>query len=148
MPCIECRKQLNSQEKANSSKIFNLELCQAHSSRMERLVDQQQIPIEAVRLYYHLKSAGIQSMLAWWDGKQQIDLAISRVKLNISIDSQIHNALAVSQPLIQNPDPISTDPRGYSHLKIPGYQINSFPEETVSQIRALVEELRYLTKIA
>jgi hypothetical protein len=148
MPCIECRKQLNSQEQLNSSKYFNLELCQAHSSRMERLVDQQQIPKEAVILYYQLKSAGIQSMLAWWDGKQQIDLAISRVKLNISIDTQIHNSIEVPLTFNQNFDSLINDSRGYSYLSIPGAQISTFPEETVAQIRSLVDELRYHTKIA
>jgi hypothetical protein len=148
MPCIECRKPLNSQEILNSSKYFNLELCHAHSSRMERLVDQHQIPKEAVSLYYHLKSAGIQSMLAWWDGKRQIDLAISRVKLNISIDTRRHDSIEVPSNLNQHLDSIIIEPSGYSLLRLPGAQINSFPKETVIQIRDLVENLRYQVKIA
>lgn len=148
MPCLECRKQINNQEFLKSSKQFNLELCEAHRSRMERLVQLQHIPKEAISLYYHLRSIGIQSMLAWWDGKQQIDLAISRVKLNISIDPEMDPQFDFVIPSGHLSSSKLFKKEGYSYLHLSGAQINSFPEETVIQIRGIIEELRYHVKIA
>jgi len=45
---------------------------------MEKLINQNGTPIEAIQLYYGLKEVGVNAMLEWWDGKKSIDIAISR----------------------------------------------------------------------
>ena len=87
MTCLECKKKLSYLDHRESIELFQTELCSVHRKRLERLVKTNQIPREAAILYYGLIQAGVKPMLAWWDGKNTVDLAISRVKLNIEVDS-------------------------------------------------------------
>jgi hypothetical protein len=147
MACLECRKKLTKQELNKSAGLFDLKLCDAHRSRMEKLIASQNIPAETILLYYQLKSQGIQSMLAWWDGKKQIDLAISRAKLNITIEQHNDNPVLYSD-LAESFKAYSTIRENeFTHLRLHDFQIKSYPEETVQQIRQLLEEIRFQYKL-
>ena len=69
MTCLECKKELSYMDHRKAIELFDVELCEAHRARMERLVKSQNAPAEAIILYYALKKAGVKAMLAWWDGK-------------------------------------------------------------------------------
>ena len=86
MTCLECEKELSYMYHRRSMDLFQAELCPYHRKRLERLLAKSHLPVEAVILYYGLRQEGIRPMLAWWDGKRTVDLAISRVRLNIEID--------------------------------------------------------------
>lgn len=146
MACLECRKELTKQEINKSAGLFDLKLCDSHRSRMEKLIFSQNIPAETVLLYYNLKNQGIPSMLAWWDGKRQIDLAISRAKLNISVENRSEKpALYSDLPKRFNAYSIVRE-NGFTNLTIPDFQIRLYADETVLQIRQILEELRFQYK--
>lgn len=149
MHCLECRKQLNIQEQQQSALRFELDLCEGHRTRMERVMDQHDVPEEAVMLYYHLKNSDIQSMLAWWDGTTQIDLAISRVKLNISIEKSEQNTQLPFPEFVRGLAQLSLrQENGFSFMKIPAFQIRNYPAETVEQVRNVIQEIRQHIKIS
>ena len=66
---------------------LGVELCTQHKTRIDKLIKRNNTPVEAIQLYYGLKDAGVSPMLEWWDGLKSIDIAVSRVKLNIEVDT-------------------------------------------------------------
>ena len=89
MICLECNKELGYLDHKNAMESAGVELCMKHHERIKLLINKHNTPLEAIQLYYALKEAGVNPMLEWWDGKKSIDIAISRVKLNIEIDSDV-----------------------------------------------------------
>ena len=88
MTCLECSKELSYMDHRDSMESLGVELCPRHKKRIDKLIKTNNTPIAAVKLYYELKAQGESPMLEWWDGSKFVDLAFSRVKLNIEIDDQ------------------------------------------------------------
>ncbi|MFM1878978.1 MAG: hypothetical protein RLZZ241_1844 [Bacteroidota bacterium] len=148
MHCLECQKQLNIEDQQEARSKFELDLCEGHRMRMEHVVEHYKIPVEAVILYYHLKNSGIQSMLAWWDGKNQVDLAISRVKLNITIEDTSGDSQLTFPEFIHEISHLAVKQNhGFNSLRIPAFQIRNYPEETVDQLRHIIQEIRQHIKL-
>lgn len=141
MTCLECKRELSYLDHRKAIELFDVELCEAHRVRMERLMKSQKAHTEAIILYYALKKAGIKAMLAWWDGKKMVDLAVSRVKLNIEIDrGQESHATEMAtghhgQAMISCQD-------GFTTVRIPHFRVKDHLRETVESILELIEGLR------
>ncbi len=146
MTCLECKKKLSYLDHRESIELFQTELCSAHRKRLERLINTNQIPREAAILYYGLIQAGVKPMLAWWDGKNTVDLAVSRVKLNIEVDSgyeslsheQALNDLEASHALLQN---------GFTTIRIPNFLIRNHLQEIVMNIVGIIEGLKLNVRV-
>ncbi len=146
MTCLECKKELSYIDHRKAVELFDVELCGAHRSRMERLIRSHNASVEAIILYYGLKRAGVKAMLAWWDGSKTVDLAVSRARLNIEIDhscepltvDQAMGGLGKTPPLCQE---------GFTTLRIPHYLVRTHLNETVEIILGIIEGLRPNLKV-
>jgi hypothetical protein len=141
MTCLECEKELGYMDHRKSMDLFQAELCPAHRKRMERLLAKSQLPVEAVILYYGLRQVGIRPMLAWWDGKKTVDLAISRVRLNIEID-QGFETLTYQQAMHELEGYLYSVDNGFTNIRIPHCLIRHELGETVDGILRIMESLR------
>ena len=120
---------------------LGVELCSKHQGRMERLVEKNDTPMEAIQLYYGLKEAGVNAMLEWWDGKKSVDIAISRVKLNIEIDTEYH-MLTHEQAISDLEEAMHSFKNGFTTIRIPHILIRHYLKETVNNIIGIMEGLR------
>jgi very-short-patch-repair endonuclease len=120
---------------------FGVELCAQHQGRMVKLIEENQTPIEAIQLYYGLRSEGIKAMLEWWDGKKSIDIAISRVKLNIEIESEYH-MMTHEQAMNDLEEAMHSYKNGFTTIRIPHILIRHYLKETVHNIIGIMEGLR------
>ncbi|NAS13084.1 hypothetical protein [Poritiphilus flavus] len=146
MKCVECGKELSYIDHRKSIEMFNVELCEHHRLRMERLMRKNNTPVEAVKLYYGLKSAGENPMLEWWDGKRSVDLAISRVKLNIEIDTE-YQMLTHEQAMNDLEETMHSFQNGFTTIRIPHIIIKHYLQETVQNIMGIIEGLRANIKV-
>ena len=145
MTCLECNTPLSYLDHRNAIERFGFELCPVHRERMERLLKQKDLPEETVILYYGLKEIGIASMLAWWDGKQTIDLAVSRVKLNISIEKE-HEPLNSEDVLQALEKGMMEFKDGFTNMRIPKSLIRKDLRRTVENIASIIADLRVEVK--
>jgi very-short-patch-repair endonuclease len=120
---------------------FGVELCAQHQRRMVKLIEENQTPMEAIQLYYGLRSEGIKAMLEWWDGKKSIDIAISRVKLNIEIESEYH-MMTHEQAMNDLEEAMHSYKNGFTTIRIPHILIRHYLKETVHNIIGIMEGLR------
>jgi very-short-patch-repair endonuclease len=104
------------------------------------------MPEEAGMLYYGLKQAGIKPMLAWWDGKKTVDLAISRVKLNIEID-QGYESLSHQQAMNDLEETMHSFRNGFTTIRIPHFLIRNHLGETVNNILGIMDGLKANIKV-
>ncbi len=141
MTCLECNIELGYVDHKNSMDSLGIELCEQHRSRMEKLIDQNGTPLEAVQLYYGLKEEGVNAMLEWWDGKKSVDIAISRVKLNIEIDCEYH-MLTHEQAINDLEEAMHSFKNGFTTIRIPHVLIKHYLKETVFNIIGIMEGLR------
>ncbi len=141
MTCLECNIQLGYTDHKHSMDSLGLELCDQHRSRMEKLIEQNGTPIEAIQLYYGLKAAGVSAMLEWWDGKKSVDIAISRVKLNIEIDCEYH-MMTHDQAINDLEEAMHSFKNGFTTIRIPHVLIKHYLKETVLNIIGIMEGLR------
>jgi hypothetical protein len=125
---------------------LGLELCAAHQKRMHRLIAQKDTPIEAIQLYYGLKDAGVNAMLEWWDGKKSVDIAISRVKLNIEIDTKYH-MMTHEQAINDLEEAMHSFKNGFTTIRIPHVLIKHYLKETVNNILGIMEGLKANIKV-
>ena len=146
MNCLECNKKLSHLEHKKSIDLLGIELCKQHISRIEKLIEKNGTSIEAVQLYYSLKAAGVNAMLEWWDGKKSVDIAISRVKLNIEIDNQNHK-LSHEQALKYLEEAMHSFKNGFTTIRIPHVLIKHSLKETVNNILGIIEGLRDNIKV-
>lgn len=146
MSCLECNRPLNYLDHRQSMERFKAALCESHFKRVDRLIRQQGIPEAAVVLYYGLKEAGIPSMLAWWDGKKTVDLAISRVKLNIEIDRG-HKPLTAEQAICELESTMEAFKNGFTTIRIPELLIRYHLQDTIENIRGIIEGLKANIKV-
>lgn len=129
----------------SAMEAFNLELCPKHKVRMEKLCKDASLPPEAIMLYYGLKDAGLQPMLAWWDGETFVDIAFSRTKLNIEIDTE-YQMLSFEQALNDLEKTMHTVKNGFTYIRIPDVLIAQHLKESVKSISNIVESLKTTLK--
>ena len=141
MICLECKKKLGYSDHKNSMDAFGVELCKDHQERMTKLIESNATPREAIQLYYGLKEAGVTAMLEWWDGNKSIDIAISRVKLNIEIDTEYH-MMTHEQAINDLEEAMHSFKNGFTTIRIPHVLIKYYLKETVSNILGIMEGLR------
>ena len=125
---------------------LGVELCEQHQTRMVKLIELYNTPIEAIQLYYGLKEAGVKGMLEWWDGKKSVDIAISRVKLNIEIDSEYH-MLTHEQAINDLERTMHSFKNGFTTIRIPHVLIKHYLKETVNNILGIMEGLKANIKV-
>jgi very-short-patch-repair endonuclease len=125
---------------------LGLELCKQHLTRMAKLIENNNTPIEAMHLYYGLKAVGVNPMLEWWDGKKSIDIAISRVKLNIEIDVEYH-MLTHEQAINDLERTMHSFKNGFTTIRIPHVLIKHYLKETVNNILGIMEGLKANIKV-
>ncbi len=146
MNCLECNKELGYLDHKNAMDTVGVELCQQHFVRMKKLIQQHETPLEAIQLYYGLKEAGVNAMLEWWDGKKSVDIAISRVKLNIEIDTKYH-MLTHEQAINDLEEAMHSFKNGFTTIRIPHVLIKHYLKETVHNILGIMEGLRANIKV-
>lgn len=146
MKCLECKQKLSHDVHESALAILGLELCEKHKNRLLKLMDTYGTSLEAILLYYGLKTAGIKPMLQWWDGKKFVDLAISRVKLNIKIDTS-DNTISHEQAIMDLEDAMRSFNNGFTTIEIPHVLVKYHLHETVNNIKGLIEELKRSVKV-
>ena len=146
MTCIECKKELSYLDHKTAMEYYGVELCSKHKKRMDKLIRQNNTPIEAIKLYYGLKQAGVHPMLEWWDGKKSVDIAFSRVKLNIEIDTE-YQMLTHEQAMNDLEETMHSFQNGFTTLRIPNMVIKHYLKETVNNILGIKEGLRANIKV-
>ncbi|MCW5515401.1 hypothetical protein [Muriicola sp. Z0-33] len=146
MKCLECNNELSYIDHKNAMELFGLELCSQHTQRMEKLMRRNGTPLEAVQLYYGLKAAGVHPMLEWWDGNKSIDIAVSRVKLNIEIDTE-YQMLTHEQAINELEETMHSYKNGFTTIRIPHILIKHYLQETVNNIMGIIEGLRINIKV-
>ena len=146
MKCLECNNELSYIDHKNAMELFGLELCSQHTQRMEKLMRRNGTPQEAIQLYYGLKAAGVHPMLEWWDGNKSIDIAVSRVKLNIEIDTE-YQMLTHEQAINELEETMHSYKNGFTTIRIPHILIKHYLQETVNNILGIIEGLRINIKV-
>ena len=146
MTCLECNTQLSYLDHRRSMDQFGAELCDRHLHRMERLIRDHRVPAEAVILYYLLLENGTRAMLSWWDGKQTVDLALSRVKLNIEIDTG-GRPLTHNQALHQLEETMHSFKNGFTCIRIPDYLIRNYRQDTLVYLQGIIGGLKSNLKV-
>lgn len=130
----------------SSMESLGVELCAQHKARIDKLIRSNETPVEAIQLYYGLKEAGVYPMLEWWDGKKSVDIAISRVKLNIEIDSE-YQMMTHDQAMNNLEDTMHSFKNGFTTIRIPHMVIRHYLKETVDSIMGIMEGLRENIKV-
>ncbi len=146
MTCLECNIELGYLDHKNSMDSLGIELCDQHRTRMEKLINKNGTPLEAVQLYYGLKEENVNAMLEWWDGKKSVDIAISRVKLNIEIDCEYH-MMTHEQAINDLEEAMHSFKNGFTTIRIPHVLIKHYLKETVLNIIGIMEGLRANVKV-
>lgn len=141
MTCLECKKELGYTVHKNAMESLGVELCETHQKRISRLIATNKTPREAIQLYYGLKQAGVVAMLEWWDGTKSIDIAISRVKLNIEIDTEYH-MMTHEQAINDLEEVMHSFKNGFTTIRIPHVLIKYYLKETVVNILGIIDGLR------
>jgi hypothetical protein len=141
MNCFECNKELNDTERIYATETIGVSLCDPHRSRIEKIINKNHTPVEAVQLYYGLKRAGLHPMLEWWDGKKSIDIAISRVKLNIEIDTK-YETITHEQAIKDLEEAMYSFKNGFTSIRIPHVLVKYHLKDTVKNILGIVEGLK------
>ena len=80
-------------------------------------------------------------MIEWWDGKKSIDIAISRVKLNIEIDTEYH-MLTHEQAINDLEETMHSFKNGFTTIRIPHDLVTYYLKDTVDNILGIMEGLK------
>ncbi len=146
MTCLECNKELSYVDHKISMEIYGVELCHRHKTRIDKLIRSNETPLAAIRLYYALKEIGVYPMLEWWDGKKSVDIAISRVKLNIEIDTE-YQMITHEQAMNNLEETMHSFKNGFTTIRIPHVVIKHYLSETVQSIVGIIEGLKVNIKV-
>ncbi|MBT8284289.1 MAG: hypothetical protein HKO75_02820 [Flavobacteriaceae bacterium] len=146
MTCLECNKELSYLDHKSSMEVYGVELCGKHKTRIDRLIKSNNTPLAAIQLYYALKEVGVYPMLEWWDGKKSVDIAISRVKLNIQIDTE-YQMLTHEQAMNNLEETMHSFKNGFTTIRIPHVVIKHYLHETVESILGIIEGLKVNVKV-
>ena len=141
MTCKDCGKNIGHDEYESSMGTLGVSLCKKHTSLIKRVILDNNTPLEAIQLFYALKEAGANPMLEWWDGIKSIDIAISRVKLNIEIDVEYH-MLTHEQAMNDLEQAMHSFKYGFTTIRIPHILIRHHLKETVHNILGIMEGLK------
>jgi len=143
--CLDCNKTLKSEVEAKALEALGIPLCERHLTLIQRLMKRHATSLEAVQLYYGLKKAGAAPMLEWWDGTKSVDIALSRVKLNLEVATeyqmftcdQAHTALEERTYCFKD---------GFTTIRIPHMLIRQCLAETIDAVLGIMEGLRARTR--
>ena len=125
---------------------LGVELCQKHKRRLDKLIKLNNTPIEAIQLYYGLKDAGVSPMLEWWDGSKSVDIAFSRAKLNIEIDTD-YQMMTHDQAMNNLEEAMHSFQNGFTTIRIPHTLIRHYLSETVTSVIGIIEGLKLNIKV-
>lgn len=146
MTCKECNKSITPEVGQHAKDSFGVELCERHTKLVKRILEENQTPIEAIQLYYALKEVGANPMLEWWDGQKSIDIAISRVKLNIEIETDYH-LITHEQAINDLEEAMHSFKNGFTTVRIPHVVVKYYLEETVKNILGIIQGLKSNLKV-
>lgn len=141
MTCKDCEKRIGHQQYRESLDSLGVQLCERHTRLIKKVILDNNTPLEAIHLFYALKEAGAYPMLEWWDGKKSVDIAISRVKLNIEIDKD-YNMITHEQAISDLEDAMHSFKNGFTTVRIPHLAIKYYLEETVQNILGIISGLK------
>lgn len=146
MTCKDCGKPIGYGEHKTSMDLLGVELCSRHTGLIQQIIQENQTPVEAIQLFYALKEAGANPMLEWWDGQKSVDIALSRVKLNIEIDTEF-NRLTHERAIKDLGQAMQSFKKGFTTLRIPSIAVKYYLVETVENILEIAEGLRANIKV-
>lgn len=141
MTCKDCDKTIGYQQHKESMDSLGVELCERHTRLIKKIILDNNTSVEAIQLFYALKVAGANPMLEWWDGKKSVDIAISRVKLNIEIDKD-YNMITHEQAINDLEEAMHSFKNGFTTVRIPHLAIKYYLEDTVENILGIITGLR------
>ncbi|UII79373.1 hypothetical protein [Flagellimonas sp. CMM7] len=141
MKCKDCDKAIGYQQHKESMGSLGVELCERHTRLIKKIILDNNTSVEAIQLFYALKVAGANPMLEWWDGKKSVDIAISRVKLNIEIDND-YNMITHEQAINDLEEAMHSFKNGFTTVRIPHLAIKYYLEDTVENILGIVTGLK------
>ena len=146
MTCKDCDKKIGYEEHKISMDSLGVELCYKHTKLIKKVIIDNGTPLEAIHLFYALKTAGVNPMLEWWDGKKSVDIAVSRVKLNIKIDMN-YEMITHSQAINDLEQAMHSFKNGFTTIRIPNVVIKYYLKDTVKNIQGIIEGLRENIKV-
>ncbi len=141
MTCKDCEKSIGPQQHKESMDSLGVPLCERHTRLIKKVILDNNTPLEAIHLFYALKEAGAYPMLEWWDGKKSVDIAISRVKLNIEIDKD-YNMITHEQAISDLEDAMHSFKNGFTTVRIPHLAVKYYLEDTVQNILGIISGLK------
>ncbi|MCL6273210.1 hypothetical protein M3P19_04275 [Muricauda sp. 2012CJ35-5] len=146
MICKDCGKPITHDQHRDSTESLGVTLCERHTKLIKKIILNNNTPIEAIHLFYALKEAGAHPMLEWWDGKKSVDVAISRVKLNIEIDKD-YNMITHEQAINDLEEAMHSFKNGFTTIRIPHLAIKYYLDDTVQNILGIIEGLKANIKV-
>ncbi|WP_190808877.1 hypothetical protein [Flagellimonas sp. S3867] len=141
MTCKDCEKSIGREQYSASMDSLGVELCERHTRLIKKIILNNNTPLEAIQLFYALKEAGAHPMLEWWDGKKSVDVAISRVKLNIEIDKD-YNMITHEQAISDLEEAMHSFKNGFTTIRIPHLAVKYYLEDTVQNILGIITGLK------
>ena len=146
MTCKDCGIGIGVEEHNISTETLGVSLCKRHTKLIKKVILENGTPVEAVQLFYALKEAGANPMLEWWDGHKSIDIAISRVKLNIEIDTD-YQMITHEQAINDLEDAMHSFKNGFTTIRIPHVVVKYYLKDTVKNILGIVQGLKTNLKV-
>jgi len=146
MTCKECGTKMTQEEYDASYGVLGVPLCERHTKLIKRIILNNNTPLEAIQLYYALKERGVQPMLEWWDGKKSVDIAFSRVKLNIEIDTD-YDLITHEQAIKDLEESMHSFKNGFTTIRIPHLTVKYYLEDTVQNILGIISSLKANIKV-
>ncbi|MDT0539877.1 hypothetical protein [Croceitalea sp. P059] len=146
MACIDCNKNIGYETFKKSTEALGVELCERHIRLIEKVILENDTPIEAVQLFYALKEAGANPMLEWWDGNKSVDIAISRVKLNIEVDTD-YQLITHEQAIQDLEEAMHSFKNGFTTIRIPHIVVKYYLKDTVNNILGIIQGLKANIKV-
>ena len=146
MTCKDCNKSIGYEEHKNSIDSLGVELCKRHTKIIKKVIQKNGTSLETIKLFYALKKADVSPMLEWWDGKKSVDIAISRVKLNIEIDTD-YDLITHDQAIHDLEQAMHSFKNGFTTIRIPHVVVKYYLHDTVKNIKGIIEGLKANIKI-
>ncbi len=146
MQCNDCNKSTTPEIGKLSQETLGVVLCERHFKLVMGIIKENNTPVEAVQLFYALKDAGANPMLEWWDGNKSIDIAISRVKLNIEIETDYH-LITHEQAINDLEEAMHSFKNGFTTIRIPHVVVKYYLDETVKNILGIIQGLKTNLKV-
>ena len=143
--CLECKCELTVKERQVSKDSYGVSLCERHQKLIEKLTGKHETPREAIQLFYGLRQAGASPMLEWWDGNKSVDIAMSRVKLNLEIDTE-YQMFSSDQVLSTLEERMYAFKDGFTTIRIPHMLVRQHLSSTVEAILGIMAGLRVRSK--